>query len=345
MANIHLYQSNYLTAARYDYDVVEKRIIYHILLRLKDSLFNKPDQLLFTHDMDILIPESQLKRVDQNDNYYRDYRKAVKSLREKSFSINQPDGWIETGFLLRGQYRKAIGLEITVSRDVLGFLYDLSSGFTKMDFAVAITLHSKYAQRFYEWCCRWRGIGKFSFTPNELRDSLELTQETKWLKQFVIDIAERRIKELYDEEVSDIYFTYTEDRKGRGRGGSVQKWNFQIHSRNQQKLVGAKGDDVRYIYGVFKEVYGNKPALINQLTDFVTKLDPIQIKSFTNRLEQIANEHKKKPLENPAGLIRHILKEDYGFGFEDSLAKDQPESNSNEAKSIASIVKIIKKSM
>ncbi|RAJ89180.1 replication initiator protein [Larkinella arboricola] len=271
------------------------------------------DENILNRDMDIIIPESQLKRVDRNDNFYRDYRKGVKRLREKVFSINLPDGWIETSFVLRGQYRTSVGLELTISRDVLGFLYDLSKGFTELDFAVAITLHSKYAQRFYEWCCRWRDIGKFSMTPDELREKLELTQETKWLKQFVLDVAVRSIKELYDEGTSDLYFEYTEDRKGRGRGGRVQKWHFVVRTRERKPVRDAQNDDVIFLMGVLKQVYSDQKAHYDRTMNFIMEQERPQIKAISDRIRVLIDKQSTNRKINLGGYIRHLLREDYGF--------------------------------
>jgi plasmid replication initiation protein len=306
-------QSNYLTAARYDYDVSEKRIIYHILLKLKNDLFSQIDDATLKKDMDIIISETQLRKTDSNENYLRDYRKAVKRLRERSFSIELPDeGWIETGFLLRGQYRKGIGLELTISRDIIGYLWDLSRGFTAMDATVAITLHSKYAQRFYEWCCRWRDIGHFAYTPDGVRQALGITQPTKWLKQFVLEVAERGIKELYDTGLSDLYFTYEEKRGGRGRGGTVLKWNFVVHTRTAVQKQKAQHNDMAFVMNTLKGIYDGQPAVADGILAVVST-DHETMKDFANRLGSILTKHRTKPIRNLGGYIRTVARDEYGF--------------------------------
>lgn len=305
-------QSNAITGARYDYSVTEKRLIYHALMEVEKIVKGGITDDFFNRELDLFISESLLSRFDKSDHRFRDYRKAVVSLRKKDFSIDLPDdGWIETGFITRGKYNKGKGLEISISRDVLPFLYELTKRYTILEATVLMALQSKFSQRFYELCCQWRSIGKFDFTPEKLNDVLCLKLKTGDLKIKVLEIAQAELMQMFNEGIADLYFTYTEERGGRGRGGSVKVWHFKIHTKKQEKeREKAQNGDLMFVFNFLGELFSNNLA-VDKAIEAIGNHE--NMKDFASRIEKLTSSPRWSQIGNKAGYIRSILQNEYGM--------------------------------
>lgn len=306
-------QSNAITSARYDYTTTEKRLIYLSLVEVMKVVQGGVTDDFFKQELVLFIPESQLKKADDHDHRFRDYRKAVISLRKKDFSIDKPDGgWIETGFVNGGDYVKGKGLEVAISKYVLPYLHELTKRFTVLDATVVMTLTSKFSQRFYEWCCQWRTVGKFQFTPDELRDVLSVKMTTGNLKQFVIDVAQAELMKMYEEGISDLYFTYSEERGGRGRGGSVKRWIFQIHTKKKQAArEKANNEDIAFVVRFLTHTFGKESSLIDQALEALETHE--NVKAFADRVDDLQVSGKLDLIRNKPGYIRSILQKEFGL--------------------------------
>ncbi|GAB3341740.1 hypothetical protein GCM10027299_56030 [Larkinella ripae] len=306
-------QTNAITGARYDYTTTEKRLIYLALIEIMKSVQNGIADDFFSRELVLFIPESQLKKADEHDHRFRDYRKAVVSLRKKDFSIDKPDGgWIETGFVNGGELIKGKGIEIRISTYVLPYLHELTKRFTVLDATVVMTLASKFSQRFYEWCCQWRSVGRFDFTPDELRDVLVAKMTTGNLKQFVIEVAQAELMKMYEEGISDIYFTYTEERSGRGRGGSVKRWSFQIHTKKRQAAQErANNADIVFVAQFLAQTFGKDSPLIDQALEALKTHE--NVKLFAQRVDELQTSGKLDRTKNKPGYIRSILQKEFGL--------------------------------
>lgn len=306
-------QANAITGARYDYTTTEKRLVYLSLIEVMKTVQNGITDGFFKTDLDLFIPEDQLKKSDANDNRFRDYRKAVVSLRKKDFSIDEVDGsWTETGFVTRGKYIKNKGLEVSISRDVLPYLYELTKRFTVLDATVVMTLVSKFSQRFYEWCCQWRSVGQFDFTPDTLRDLLMMKTKTGDLKIYVLEVAQAELMKMYEGGISDLYFTYSEERGGRGRGGSVKRWVFKIHTK--KKAVAqerAKNEDVIFVMRFLGQIFGKDSPVIDQALEALKTHENVKI--FADRADKLQASGKLDRTKNKPGYIRSILQKEFGL--------------------------------
>jgi plasmid replication initiation protein len=303
-------QTNDITKARYDYSLTEKRLIYTVLMEIEKIVKNGVTDDFFSRELDLVVSENLLKKFDSADNYFRDYRKAVIALRAKSFSIDLPDGWIETGFLNGGRYVNGKGLEIKVSAYVLPYLYDLSKCYTILDATVLMTLQSKFSQRFYEFCCQWKKAGKFSFTPEKLRDILIIKLPTAQLKRDVIEVAQAELMAMYEQGISDIYFTYTEVRGGRGRGGSVKEWNFKIQTKKKEKeQERAANTDMLFVFNFLADLFGNSVA--DKAIEAIGNHE--NMKEFAVRMDKLLKSPRWSQIANKVGYVRSILQNEYGM--------------------------------
>jgi len=306
-------QTNAITGARYDYTTTEKRLIYLSLIEVMKTVQNGINDDFLERELILFIPESQLKKSDEHDHRYRDYRKAVVSLRKKDFSIDAPDGgWIETGFVNGGQYIKGKGLEVSISKYVLPYLYELTKRFTVLDATVVMTLTSKFSQRFYEWCCQWRSVGRFEYNPDSLKEVLCIKLPVGQLKRDVIEIAQAELMGMYEDGISDLYFTYSEERGGRGRGGSVKGWVFTIHTKKKEVAQErAKNEDVIFVMRFLGQIFGKDSPLIDQALEALKTHENVKI--FADRADELQTSGKLDRTKNKPGYIRSILQKEFGL--------------------------------
>lgn len=306
-------QTNAITGARYDYTTTEKRLIYLSLIEVMKTVQDGIVDGFFERELVLFIPEAQLKKSDEHDHRFRDYRKAVVNLRKKDFSIDAPDGgWIETGFVNGGQYIKGKGLEVSISKYVLPYLYELTKKFTVLDATVVMTLTSKFSQRFYEWCCQWRSVGRFGYDPDSLKEVLSIKLPVAQLKRDVIEVAQAELLKMYEDGISDLYFTYSEERGGRGRGGSVKRWNFQIHTKKREVAQErAKNEDVVFVMRFLGQIFGKDSQLIDQALEALKTHE--NVKAFANRVDDLQTSGKLDRTKNKPGYIRSILQKEFGL--------------------------------
>ncbi|GAB3743236.1 RepB family plasmid replication initiator protein [Spirosoma lituiforme] len=306
-------QTNAITGARYDYTTTEKRLIYLSLIEVMKTVQNGINDDFFKRELILFIPESQLKKSDEHDHRYRDYRKAVVSLRKKDFSIDAPDGgWIETGFVNGGQYIKGKGLEVSISKYVLPYLYELTKRFTVLDATVVMTLTSKFSQRFYEWCCQWRSVGRFEYNPDSLKEVLCIKLPVGQLKRDVIEVAQSELMGMYEDGISDLYFTYSEERGGRGRGGSVKGWVFKIHTKKKEVAQErAKNEDVIFVMRFLGQIFGKDSPLLDQALEALKTHE--NVKLFADRADELQTSGKLDKTKNKPGYIRSILQKEFGL--------------------------------
>lgn len=307
MDKISVRQSNVITNARYNYTKVEKNIIYHAVMILQTMpQVAAPD--LFDQHLTINIPYNKLKTWDINDNMSRDLKRAVRDLRKKDYYITTGDGWIDTGFITYAKFSEKTGLELEISKALVPALLDYAKGFTAYNAVVAMGLKSKYSQRFYEWCCRWRDTGWFEFSPDQLNDILQLDLKTGALNDRVISVAQAELQDLFFKSQNDVYFTVKEERGGRGRGGGLKKWRFAVVSRNNVKnTTEANSEEFLYVMDTIKKAWPGQHELVNKASTQI--LASQSIKTVAERFGKI----NMRTVNNLGGYIRGILREEFAL--------------------------------
>jgi plasmid replication initiation protein len=234
--SLMLSQANVLTEARYDFDVVEKRILFQIIREVREKFIRTERD--FDKPFDNLIIELTPKQLKECDNLSRVYKSAIK-LRNRNITIDTNELFLNVGYIDWVRHVKNdTCLEVQVSNQILPYLVELTRNFTTLDLTVAMTLKCSYSQRFYELCSQYRNYnnGYFFKSIIQLKEMFMLEDKYKAYKDFriyVIESAQKEIKELYDEGMSDLYFTYEpKDKKGK----KILSLAFYIHTREREAL-------------------------------------------------------------------------------------------------------------
>lgn len=308
--NITLAQDNALTQAKYNFTAVEKRAVYFIIKEVRRKFIDQTDgqKDLFSD----LIVRMNTEDLQSSPSELREVYMALKSLRKKSIWLEDENRVLEVGYINYFEHKKKDSfLEVQVSNKILPYLVELAGQFTAYSLTVAISLRTKYAQRFYEYCSQFAQTGFFMISISDLREKMIL--EKKYdryaqLKNFVLEVAKKELKETYDAGQCDLYFDYSEVKAGR----TTTHIKVSIHTRVPVSQI-LKPEDQVYHIRVWLSNWLNaskrpkNKTWIDGVISYLHK-DPDLIPKLFNRLQKLM---KDEPNANHAALARHIIEEDF----------------------------------
>lgn len=334
MHDVTIAQDNRLTTARYELSLVEKRVFYYIIKEVRKN-YTLGQRDLFD-DMVLKMSISDLSKGIKQEGRENQTKKGLKMLRKRDFEWdngldeNHEDyEWLVVGFINWAKIKKGVA-EVQVSSELMPFLVELSSQFTPYSLNVAMSLKSKWSQRMYELCQKWQGTDGFRMSVDDLRKSFVL--EDKYpryalLNQYVLQVAKRELKELYDIGQCDVYFEFTEERNGR----SVETLRFKLFRKNSLN-VKTTNDLLLELIPVFRSLYNTDKMPKNDT--FVNEVI-IQLQKYPNLIEPL-NTRVKEVLatgvkDDTARYVRFILNEDImGYKEKPVKAKKEPATSQKE---------------
>lgn len=310
---ITLSQSNLLTQARYDFTKVEKRAIYFIIQEVRRQHVINPDGQKTLYDN--LVLQIDTEKLKGTDTVLRDVYVSLKRLRKKSVWIENEDKVLEVGYINYFEHIKHNShLEVEVSKKILPYLVELAKEFTTYSLAVALTLKTKYAQRFYEYCSQYKNTGFMYLEIHELRKQMMLEEKYPRYKQLqsrVINVAQKELEEFYHNGESDLYFKYTEERYGR----TVKALKIFIITReSEQNALAAKtsndmASELRFWLNIWLDC-AKKPknkAFVDLVIRHI-KFNADLIPQLYDRMKRLK---EKNNAESLGAMARHIIMEDY----------------------------------
>jgi hypothetical protein len=321
-----------ITMARWDFSVLQKRILTKIISKLQKeiSLLERGAEFgqleLFKNsndDSDTIKLKFLLNEFVKDGNNYAQFKKAINQLRAfnieiikivlpavKSRKAKKPEEeLILTGLIERAVIKRyARDITISLHKATAMELMKAANGLTVFAEDVMYETNNKYTQKIYELICQWKDIGVYTLTIAKFRELLVLENkypETKDLIKKVIRSSEKNLK-----EIADVFFDFSATK----RGNVITHFNFIIKTKaglkkESEHLVIAKEDTInllrqhfgfnRYHLDQIKEILnnpGNIPGLRYKLTE----------------LAMISSDRKKncQPIYNiPAWVIASIKKE------------------------------------
>ena len=305
-------QSNALTSSRYDFSPTEKRVLYHIIAKVRHDYVEGTMQRDLWNNMYVYINSSDLSTIADADHTER-ARQALRDLRHKDVEIKDDEGnWLNVGFINYAKYRaKTKQYEVEVSKEIMPHLVELARNFTSYSLTVAISLKSKYSQRFYEWAHQYLGRSTKTFfldfadlkTMMKLGDGYKLKAD---IQRRVIDVALDELKTAYDGKQCDLWLESYDE----GRGKST-RWFFKIHTREDDEAERIRFNEVRklelYIYNTAKQIFKRDPKFCDRILKAL-EFEPDKIQPVFDKLVKLEKDYKGQDL---AKLFRYILKEDF----------------------------------
>lgn len=302
-------QANAITQSRYDFNRIQKNVFYKIIEKVNHSL----QEDLFGN-LSVEFYKRDFGEITDPD-HTREAWNALRELRHKDIDIVEENGnLLNVGFINYAYYEKERNLyRVEVSKMILPYLKQLTKNFTTYNIVVAMSLKSKYSQRFYELGCQYRNAQKPFFIDIEsLRQMFCLGNGYKLksdIKKRVVDVAITELKQAYEDNSCDLWLESWDE----GKGNNTRFW-FKIHTRTaannqvtnetmQQDLIAIE----RMISSIFKKDKNFCKRIMTSLTE-----EPQKIADVLDKLLEITHKEVKKG-ENPGALVRYVLREDFNI--------------------------------
>lgn len=264
--NKNVTQSYMLTAARYDFSVYEKRILYRLVELAQMELHEKKmvdfvGTIVETNifgDKDITMPVRCIL-ANEEDNNYEKAKKAFKTMSNRTIEQTKGNVWYLDHMLERVRVNLGTGVaRFRVSPNVWNIILDFTKGYRKYELKTTMQFKSVYSMRFYEL---FSGQKKpLNYPIGELRKMLCLEKKFKAIADLERYVLEPAQKEL--DESSSYSFTWKRDEvASRGRNGKkVVGYIFTpkfIQKNKDQELekreLTAKVGNITGPYGMLKK--------------------------------------------------------------------------------------------
>lgn len=288
-------KANKLNESRYKLSVQEQRIILTMISMIKPGDVDfKPYNFRIKDFADMVGIKGH--------STYSDIKNITRDLRKKGFTITEPDGDLQIGWVSSVKYYDNEGsLELSFDPKLKPYLLALKKEFTRYQIKNVIRLKSAYSVRIYELLKQYQAVGSRIFDLEDLRIVLGIPDEKlRPYSNFKLRVIEKAKEELIN---TDIIFTYEPIKAGR----RVTGLHFTI--KNNDSAV--------------KQSYKNKKKeepKENQLTlalqekqtqKIHAQLDELQV-SYPDLYKKIENQAKKrfsnKELKSPGAKLKILFK-------------------------------------
>lgn len=177
---------------------------------------------------------------DKNGKNYENIKKAIKSLRDKSFWLVDEDGKETTvGWLSKAQIDKRSGkVSVKLDEDIQKYIIGWFERYTQYSLCQVLPMQSQYSFLLFELLKSYANLKQFTFNLDDLKSRVGAThyKDYRDFKKRVLDIATREINLYTDLEISwepirkgrkiiEIKFYIAERDKNWG--------NFRMKNKNQ----------------------------------------------------------------------------------------------------------------
>ena len=218
--------SNSFTTSKRSFSVADNKIMYVILWQLTE--FDKKYDIDFNNDLTMTFDGRLLHDVDTNTTRAVN---RLKNFRDKSVITfdKKKKKYTVVGFINYAVYDTTTHeVEIQISKKALPLFFSLSEYFTKLPISTALECNSVFSQRLFEYCAMYANAGFFSFELDYYRYILDIGQKytKKNLMQRVIKDPQVELRQLFEDERSDLFFSFFE---------KSDEITFLVHQRHEPK--------------------------------------------------------------------------------------------------------------
>lgn len=309
MENEMLVQSNTITQARYEFTKIEKRIIYRIIKEIRKQYVTGELQSNLFNELVVCLTFKDLQEVSENTQLVY---KSIRTLKTRSYEFDNDEEWLILGIINKARHIKTKGTwEITVDREMVAQFVELAKNYTEYSLTVAMSLRSEYSQRLYEYCSQFRSSGGFRMKVQDMKEKMRLIKKYDryaGFKKYVLDVAQKELKELYKQGQCDLYFEYSEEKNGR----SVETLRFKIISRETpetkmslEDLLYSVRNDLTNIFDIQK-MPKNKEFVNKTMTELM--LNPEKLNHCFGKLAFVKG---NLPKEEWQKYMRYIINDEY----------------------------------
>jgi plasmid replication initiation protein len=321
--NKQLKQSNIITSSRYEFTLIEKRLVYLIIQVLNNIdeaeilKYNNVDGLKLTINYKPVLQVCELWSDQENQNYTY-IKNAIKALRKREYDFENVKAEyegnqviVDEGFCIISQYRIIKGTtiaQIDVPKLALKYFSNLKGNFTNYNMFNAMTLTSQYSQRMYEQCSRFKDTKWFKLTLLQVRELLNIpaSYNISNIRKLVLDVASKELTEK-----TELSFDYKEQKEGK----KVVRFLFKITTKvNNLQDVETPVDAL---------VKAEVKSMLNSLPLSEWQKQHILDSNKINNAKDLAAliyeyQTAKNTLNNPVGWLVKAFENKFGISFKNN---------------------------
>ena len=306
-------QSYLVTAARYDFSVYEKRIIYRLVevcqCALEGQKLNagfRVNNLLYDGLKEVIMPISAFLKDEKDENYDR-AKKALFDLNNKFMEYEDDEIWKPMRIIEMPKLIKKGYVNFILHKEIYDSLFNFSKGFRKFELKTAMEFESVYSMRFYELLS-----GKnepITYSVDDLKIMFHLEKRYKQINDFLKRVVIPAQKEL--SEKAPFSFTYKPVKQGKKVIALtflpyVIPGNIDVKLTNKelQKQLSLRWDLDKMVVNYLKENYlFENDEIRNNLETFKKAVGSIDLLNFLAQKRRAAEQKK-----NPKGWLINALK-------------------------------------
>lgn len=226
-SNRELIQSYLISSSKYDFTLIEKRVIYRLVEISQSLLEGKKLDKTFTISENLwndkMISLSLKSIVGQDYTNLEIVKKSLKSLREKSIVFEDDKEWEVCGIIDSVKFTKQSSIcDFRVNHKVWELIVNFSKGFRKMELKTLFQLNSVYSCRFYELLSNQKVI---TYTIENLKEMFGVSDKYKLNSDFIRIVVDRSKKELDEKSVWS--FDYKVKKLGR-KFHSITFYGYEV---------------------------------------------------------------------------------------------------------------------
>jgi plasmid replication initiation protein len=204
-------QSYLVTAARYDFSVYEKRILYRLVeihqcllegKKLNDNY--RIDNMLYEGMKEVTMPIAAFLKDEIDENYNR-AKDALWNLNKKTMEYEDTERIKLIRIIELPEVIKKGYVKFVLHKEIFDALQDFSQGFRRIELKTAMEFDTVYAMRFYELFSGKKD--PITYSIDNLKIMFQLEKKYKETKDFIRRVVEPAQKEL--AEKAPFSFTYS----------------------------------------------------------------------------------------------------------------------------------------
>ena len=313
ITNKDVIQSYLMTVSKYDFSVYEKRILYRLVEAMQCELEGRKihsglriEKNIYD-DRVVMMPVSAFLANEEDENYTR-IKKALISLRSKTFEFDDGRTWKLIGIIEKPQFDYKRGwVRFEIQPEIYNAVLNFSKGFRKYELLTAMEFSSQYSMRFYELMSGQ--TTPLTYTIDDLKIMFGVQNKYKRNPDFIKRIVIPAKEEL--DEKSPYSFEYKVLKDGRAFHALKLYPKYQAEHRDPelekhdlQKQVSLSWDLDRLVRTYLKQqLLFTDQEIRNNIDLFKAAQQHLDV-----MLELSTLKGKSREKKNPKGYIIASLK-------------------------------------
>jgi len=217
-------KSNAVIEASYNLDTIEYNVLHACIAQIgsTEKIGERTKFVLHATDYAMLTGTSK------NEAYAR-LKEAASRLFERKIYLhdaNRQSDYLVTRWVSGIRYIASTGtISLTFAPDILPYLSQIKSNFTKYELANVSKMRSIYAIRLYEWLMQWRTTQSLQISLADYRQRLGVNNKYRSIKDLKFRTLKPALKWIND--TSDIIVDWDQKKSGRMVTHFIFNWTYK----------------------------------------------------------------------------------------------------------------------